>query len=300
MFGHRLRGATGPFLLLLFLPGLCLPGLLLPGVLCGVAAAGQAQASQNKAPSATVQSVTIERHTLPVLVGAPLSPLAHLKLEVTGPPGSTAQLTSLVAEIHSGSGSFENLQVFSTGDRNRLSTAANPDAFFGAELFSKPMPADGKVVFEGSLGLAPGVHNLWLASVVRSDADIDQPVLASIRSVEVADPEKRSIVPGATSSSGHQRMGVALRKQGDDGSPHLPHSRPGRDGTRHPDRRLRHPTPQQLRSASRRRRRHVQKHRWRQELGADEDHHGYESRGHRWQRRPEVEMGRDRRSLDPG
>lgn len=106
--------------------------------------APQNPAPQNPAPESTalakVSSASIEPHTLPILVGAALTPLAHLLIEVTGSEG-TATLTSVVVEMSSSSELFESVQVLSVGDRDRLSTAANPDPFAGAEPFPLPPPA---------------------------------------------------------------------------------------------------------------------------------------------------------------
>ncbi len=49
------------------------------------------------------------------------------------------------------------------------------------------------MVFSGTLSLGAGIHHLWLAASVRSDANIDQAVFATISSATMADPDSHSV-----------------------------------------------------------------------------------------------------------
>lgn len=94
-----------------------------------------------------------------------------------------------------------------------LTGTADPGGKFGPSI-ATAAPAD-PVVLTTSHPLASGANPLWVSVTLKDDADIDGKIAVTVRRVKAGGkvltaPE----VPGAKT----QRIGVALRLQGDDGS----------------------------------------------------------------------------------
>ena len=166
---------------------------------------------------AFVREVTLVPHVLPVLTGVPHSPLAHLRIDVGGSRGSVT-LGSITVALRAPARALEQLHVFSTGEQARLSTSASSDCFARAERFGAARAAAERVAFKGALALAPGEHHLWIAATVASETDLDQKIVTEVSGVTFLDDGETTIVPQSTNAPQPQRLGVALRKLGDDGA----------------------------------------------------------------------------------
>ncbi|MCP4785274.1 MAG: sulfatase-like hydrolase/transferase [Fuerstiella sp.] len=141
--------------------------------------------------------------TLPALVGADVSPLVKLKLETTGNL-SPISLTELQATLQCADGDVDSLHVYCSG--------ANSE-FAPATVFGKPYDAVGLAGFSGQQSLVEGANYVWLACKLSKGADIDHRVGANIEEVTFSNGRTVKLDAGHS----RQRMGVAVRKGGDDG-----------------------------------------------------------------------------------
>ncbi|WP_186774655.1 exo-alpha-sialidase [Allorhodopirellula solitaria] len=133
--------------------------------------------------------------TLPVLVGAPASPLAKLKIDTTGilNPISVTEVRARIEGIEQ----IESLQV------------AGGDSVATAGLSETAATQLGV-----SRELNEGENIVWVRCQLKADADIDQQVGASVEQVTFSNKETVKL----DSPISRQRMGVALRQRGDDGA----------------------------------------------------------------------------------
>jgi len=82
-------------------------------------------------------------------------------------------------------------------------------------IIASAPPADGVIRFQLSQPLGVTDRVFWIAVTLKDDADIDTRVALEVRSVRAGG---KLISPSAGSAHAAQRVGVALRQRGDDGS----------------------------------------------------------------------------------
>ena len=177
------------------------------------------------APAQPQQIVGVEQVPvmLPALVGTGASPLLKLKIETTG-SRSPIQLTELQAVIFFEEGDVESAKVYLTGANSHFKPATG----FGdaVELHRGPRVLDGeqripgqttlaseKVVFVGQQSLVEGVNYVWVTCKLNKTANIDHQVGAMVRQVSFSNGE----IFDVEADPSMQRMGVALRRAGDEG-----------------------------------------------------------------------------------
>ena len=155
----------------------------------------------------TVKSVEVVPFALPALVGAKQSALVKLKVTSEGilnPISITSISASLIGD--SSAVSIENWQpFFSIGDSN----------FRWNESFGTARtPRQGLAhKFVGKQALLEGENYIWLACILKNNADIDKTIAARINSITFSNGETENI----DDASFVQRLGVSVRNSRDDG-----------------------------------------------------------------------------------
>lgn len=160
------------------------------------------------APAIPQRIVSVESvpMTLPALVGTSASPLLKLKIETTGNL-TPISLTEVRASLSCQQSDVDAAQVYFGGPNGQ---------FKAAKTFGNPIDLQqalkARVTVTGKETLADGENYVWVACKLSQAADIDRTVGAECFSVKFSDGQ--SVVVSAKST---QRMGVALRKAGDEG-----------------------------------------------------------------------------------
>ncbi len=153
-----------------------------------------------------IVSITAIPLTLPALVGVSASPLVKLKVETEGSLMPLA-LTQVRASLFSQQADIETAQVYFSGASDQFSTE---------KAFGKPFDVlaaiDSPLTVSGEQPLAEGENYVWIACKLSPHANIDHTVGATGLTVSFSNGQSESV--GATTT---QRIGVALRKAGDDG-----------------------------------------------------------------------------------
>jgi sialidase-1 len=154
---------------------------------------------------------------LPALVGAPWSAITRLRVDVGGNSGSppvietirisTAGTTDLadIAEV----------QAFYTGSQELVGATKHANCMVGAVPFGKGQSADTELELNGKQTLSPGPNYFWIAYQLDERANIDHRVNARIKEVSLG--EGRQLKVQTASDLAGQRMGIALRRRGDEG-----------------------------------------------------------------------------------
>ncbi len=147
-----------------------------------------------------ITSVELVPLTVPVLVGAQNSALVKLKVETTG-----------------------SLNPISLTDVSASFPTSNPAIDIAWLTYSEQLPTtiaigmfqnfNGVLEFTGQYPLAEGTNSFCLAVKVNKDANIDQKISANINNVTFSNGRTFPLNTPHTLN----RMGVAVRKRGDDG-----------------------------------------------------------------------------------
>jgi len=154
-------------------------------------------------------STAVVQPVMPVLVRKPVNPVVGLNVRVMG----TERPLVLEGITLSLEGTTRPRDV---AEISVLRGGAKPTDAFGDRLGSRPSPgASAPLRMTGRLPLAPGENWLWVCVRLTDTADIDGRIDASIRSLTVSGS---TIAVGDGAPAGAQRIGVALRVRGDDGS----------------------------------------------------------------------------------
>lgn len=170
----------------------------------------------NPATPQRVTGVTVVSMTRPALVGTAASPIELVRIDVEGTKDALG-LVAAAVDAQASTSALETLQVFGTGANASLRAWRRADAFAGASRLGAAVRTRGKakLTFRGDIELKPGANYLWLAGTVRSGADIDGRVGARFEELRFSDGSK--MAPARQGESTGQRMGVALRRHGQDG-----------------------------------------------------------------------------------
>lgn len=160
------------------------------------------------APATAQQIVSVEAvpFTLPALVGASSSPLLKLKIKASGSLNPIS-LTQLQAALHFSDGDLESAQVGFSGSTSQFKTAKS----FGKPIDLKSATGSA-VTITGKQTLADGDNYIWITGRLRSNANTDRTVGAECFSVKFSNDKFVTI-----DHKSIQRIGVALRKAGDEG-----------------------------------------------------------------------------------
>ncbi|NNC89403.1 MAG: hypothetical protein HKN82_13175 [Akkermansiaceae bacterium] len=155
-----------------------------------------------------VTEVTTMQPVIPALVGKKVNPVLGLRVVTEGrhtAPMLTAIKVSLAGTTHLGD--VKSVQVLIAGG----------DATPGAgKPFGEAKAAAGEVVITGEAALSRGDNHFWVSVELNDDADLDGVVDAAVPGVQI--DGKEVLEPAEPSPDGAQRIGVALRQHGDDGS----------------------------------------------------------------------------------
>ncbi len=160
------------------------------------------QLKDNLASRTEIQAIAYSP-AIPVLKGLSANPI--LRIGVSIPAGKGDQhFVRLGCSLNNAViNSIEKVDLYLTG--------AEP--FSSSNLISSVKPsASFDIPF--SLTLKPGMHFLWLSIVMKEEASIDNKI--DLRCLKLIDDAGKSILVKAGNSNFPKRIGVAIRKAGDD------------------------------------------------------------------------------------
>jgi sialidase-1 len=163
-----------------------------------------------------VTSVIQESVTLPALVGTQASPLVRIRLDVEGTKNPVS-ITSVKLNLKGTTSldDLENVSGFLTST-NTVRGGTNSDCFAGAKKLGEASPKAQEITITGNIQLQPGPNYLWLAASLKPQVNTDHVVQASC--VQLGFSNRTVIVLQDAAPTRAQRIGVAVRKQGDDDS----------------------------------------------------------------------------------
>lgn len=161
-------------------------------------------ASASSDDAAAILSATTHERVHPVLIRSEHNAVMQISLEAKQPGVHVRQFTFMLRGTDD-AGDIEALELFSTGEQATFS----PSKAFG----SSTSPGD-EVVFRGDQELAVGANVFWLSCRLRSTADLAHKVDAACTEIETS---AGSVRPRDLSPGVRKRIGLALRKPGDDG-----------------------------------------------------------------------------------
>ncbi|MDP6046879.1 MAG: exo-alpha-sialidase, partial [Phycisphaerae bacterium] len=166
-----------------------------------------------------VASVTVLQETTPVLVGNACNPVLNVRIKIEGNIGSLSlsemQITTKGSDDLN---DIESIQVISTGAREtadwRNAETWTPKS---ATLGGAQKPASN-LTFRGSIPLVSGINSLWVSVKLKPGANINSFVTAACKAVVVTGKAgARTHSPQIDHTPVRQRLGLAVRKGGDDG-----------------------------------------------------------------------------------
>lgn len=166
-----------------------------------------------------IAAVAVEQPALPALIGAAQSAVARLRIDVAGPAAGDCPLA--VSELHLHTTGVERLDdvvavaAFYAGADPATAGADTAGLFGAAPRFGEAAPAAERLVLRGRQPLRPGPNYFWISYALRPDASLDRRVDAGCDLVVFADGARRQ--PSTANPAGTQRLGVAVRRGGDDG-----------------------------------------------------------------------------------
>jgi len=165
-----------------------------------------------------LMAASVFQPVLPVLVGNRVNPVLRLEIETRGNQ-DPLELAEVVVDLRGTTrpADFEAVELFAAGDRAELGYRDPGEEFGEEQRFGKPQrPAAGELLFRGRRALQPGLNCFWLSVQPRAAADLDGFVDAAALRLRLADGS--FLTPREHRPPARQRLGVALRNAGDDGS----------------------------------------------------------------------------------
>lgn len=145
-------------------------------------------------------SVTVDQPATPALVGRPGNPVTRVRIEIAGAEALTVTALRVNLRGTTALGDIESVAVVGK-DGTRLGRA---------------LPPAEELTFTGELRLEPGTTELWISVSLASHADLDHVVDAGCDEVRFSDGGR--VEPDVPDPAGRQRLGLALRDEGDDGA----------------------------------------------------------------------------------
>ncbi len=148
-----------------------------------------------------VKAIAVTQPTYPVLLGKADNVIIHLTLSVDS--GSVLNQIHLSTAGTTSLSDIEGVRIYYSG---------NSADYSSEEQFGEDLAPASSLVFADTKVLQAGDNHFWVSYELKKSANIDHLVSGSIRSVVINEIETPvSIQPSP------QRMGIALRKRGDDG-----------------------------------------------------------------------------------
>lgn len=161
-----------------------------------------------------LQATRAEYPVLPILVGNLWNPVARLDLEVAGTEGAL-ELTEVTVAIDAASQSLVSRVALFRGPaaldyRDPRAVLVDEQRFGGASSVE-----NDAISFEGRAVLGRGTTSFWVAVELAEEVSLEQSVTVSIQAARVSGVQH---IPDGADDVTSQRLGVALRNPGDDGS----------------------------------------------------------------------------------
>lgn len=154
-----------------------------------------------------VLELTTANPVIPVLRRKAVNPVLGFTITTEGNLKPVAlEAVELSFEGTTGPQDIERIEI--------LPGTANPAGKFGDSI-ATTSSISNSVVLKPNQPLAPGGNTFWVSIVLKDRADIDGRVGVSLKRIKAGG---KVIVPDASTSAVRQRIGVALRLRGDDGS----------------------------------------------------------------------------------
>ena len=182
------------------------------GAICLGMASGEPPRPESKAASCTS-----EAKTLPVLIRKAYNPLRCVKIECKEP----VKATSIVVQT-AGTDSLKDVKsfrVYYAGAKAPYELKeAQSDKLDGLKPFGEAAAPAAAMTFSDSLDLAAGTHYFMVSCELNDKADLFHRVCASVSEVRLGDGTALRPPQEKAADNGRLRIGVALRKAGDDGS----------------------------------------------------------------------------------
>lgn len=144
---------------------------------------------------------TTRQMVRPVLTRNEQNSLLWLTIQATEP---FVELRSITVSLE-GAEAMESLQVYLTDGAGSMLVE---------QPFGERLPAARRLVFRGHARLVAGANHLWLSCRLKSDADLSSRVDAKVSDLETS---AGMVQPRDETPAVSQRVGVALRRHGDDG-----------------------------------------------------------------------------------
>jgi len=155
--------------------------------------------------AADVVTASVARPVVPVLIRNEHGPLLRVRIEVPDQPAVRLRAVTVSLEGTDDLKDLEELTLYDTGEQ---------EPFSPGHVFGHPSRPAMTITFGGEQPLRPGKNCFWLSCRLKSTANLLHRVSAACRAVETTAgklvPRDEVPTPGA-------RIGVALRRHGDDG-----------------------------------------------------------------------------------
>lgn len=153
---------------------------------------------------ASALKITVESARQPILKRQATNPLVHIQMIV--PKGKSRSYNKLQLLVdRKGIENIEKLEVFIT----------HQPAFNADHLIGSLSPVKSKAIIPIALSLNTDTTHLWISATLKENADLDDKI--AISTVNITDSDGRQQVINKPANSFMYRLGVAVRKPGDDG-----------------------------------------------------------------------------------
>ena len=165
-----------------------------------------------------VASVTIAQQPTPILVRNRYNPVLEVRIKVEGNLGALA-VTQLQINTNGSDdlGDIDSIEVISSGAGNKVDWRSAATWAPKAPGLGAAQKAELKLTFNGSIPLTQGVNSLWISMRLKDRADIDHRVAAACEAVVITSKDgAKTHRPKSSPKPTAQRLGVAVRKGGDD------------------------------------------------------------------------------------
>jgi sialidase-1 len=157
-------------------------------------------------PATVVLTASSTSPVAPVLKGVPQNPLLRIRIDV--PAGTAAeQLRSMHCTLNEAAlADLQQLDIYFTG----------PEPLFNSSnLHHTLLPAAASFQVPLDLTLRPGVQYIWISATLKESANIDHRIELHARQLTLVSGQELRIEEDG--SGYNKRMGIAIRKAGDDG-----------------------------------------------------------------------------------
>ncbi len=166
-------------------------------------ACGTKTANQSAADAMTISSVPV---TAPILKGLPANPLIRIDINVPA-AGSNIEYQKINCSLNDAAiNNLEKIEVYFTDTVSKFSEK---------NLIGSILPSSSVVDIPIQVTLQPGTNHIWLSAVPKSTADMDAAITIEAKYLVTGNDKKQMIT--ASQSADAKRIGIALRKAGDDG-----------------------------------------------------------------------------------